>query len=198
MKSTIKTLTALLILMFTIVSFQNCEQPNKGTTLRGTETGDPSFNLRLSAFDQQALIDYLIPKAHANVTGVALCIHQIRFKANNDANDPGVNANIEVGYIELNPSGTDLGAIDVEPGMYTRIDIMVKDQCSENMSLAIQNDSGTYTSTQPQILRFTGDITIDSETRSLTLNIVPFVNFFNGVMSNGELDSGTQAIEGDY
>ena len=91
--------------------------------------------------------------------------------------------------------GADIGVAD---GTYRRVDIMVKDDCQTGDSLAIENDNGVFTTSNPKILRFNGEIVIDSETESMELNIVPFIQFFDSVNSNGQLQGGVQQVNGTF
>ena len=166
----------------------------------GTETVDPGFTISFSGFsDSQAMWkDLLLPRAFAAVTSVKMCIHQIRFKADNSADQPGENANIEVGFVELESEGTDLGNLSVAPGSYRRIDIMVKDDCGESFGLSVVNDGGTYELQSPKILRFEGDFEVESGSGDLVLNIPNFINFFDGVRSDSDLADGVESISGTF
>ena len=103
-------LNLLLAVMLILVA---CEDVTDGPMTRGTETGDPTFSVSLSSFDQTAMMDYFIPKAYAAVTGVEMCIFEIRFYADQNSVDPGVNSSFELGLVTLDPNGTSLGDIGV-------------------------------------------------------------------------------------
>ena len=171
-----------------------------GCENNGTETGDPGFTTRFSSFsDSQATwVDFILPKAFAAVTTVQMCIHQIRFKADNSSDDPGENANISVGFIELNSSGTDLGDLSVAPGSYRRVDIMLKDECGEGFGLSVTNDSGSYQLESPKILRFEGDFEVTLGGDDLVLNIPNFINFFDSVTSDADLEGGVESVIGTF
>ena len=164
----------------------------------GTETGDPGFTLQFSSFEssQASWQQIFLPRAFAEVSQVKMCIHQIRFKADSSAEDAGENANISIGYVELNSQGTDLGEISVAAGAYRRVDVMVKDDCGEGFSLSISNDNGTYQLQQPKILRFEGAAFVVQGTEGVILQIPNFVDFFDSVSSDSDLESGVESIQG--
>ena len=193
MKMNMKKFWLILLMSFTVVTHQNCGDSD------GTDTGDPGLRLELEAYSEQtALINYLIPKAYADVSRVAMCVHQIRFFADNNSSTPGENAVIDIDYIEWNSSGTDLGKIDVQPGDYRRIDIMVRNDCDNGASITIQNDNGEFSGTQPMILRFIGETTVGNSGGTLSLSVESFIDFFDTVTSDNDLSAGVRSVSGTF
>lgn len=166
---------------------------------KGTETGDPGVEIYLSSYSQSgssALLDFFLPKAFAAVSSVSMCFHQIRFKKDQSSSDPGQNVNIAADFSQWSPEGTSLGVFSVPPGAYQRVDLFLKDECDEESSLMINNDSGTFVTTSPITIRFRGSFTISEDSQSLGLVVGPLVDFFDGVTSNNQLKPGVESIEG--
>lgn len=181
----------ILIAGLGLVFFQNCG-PNDGT-----DTGDPSVQLELSSYSTQASwVDAFIPKAFANVNSVSMCIYQIRFKPTSSTGNQGLNIIFDVNDVQWSPSGTSLGTIQIPEGEYDRVDIMVKDDCGENLSILIQNDNGQFSNDSPLTLRFRGLIEVNSSTDVITLGVAPFILFFDSIDSNADLNAGVQNIDG--
>ncbi len=185
-----KMLSALVSLM---LLGQSCG-PSKGT-----ETGDPGVEIYLSSYSESqgsTMLDLFVPKALATVSNVSMCFHQIRFKKDPSSSDPGENVNLSAGFSQWSPAGTSLGIFDIPPGDYQRVDLFLKDECGEDLSLSIVNDNGTFTASSPITLRFRGSFTISADSASLGLVVSPMVGFFNGVTSNDQLKPGIENIEG--
>lgn len=179
------------LLVLSLPLYQNCKSQD------GTDTGEPGLTLQLSSYEQStALFNYFVPKAFAEVSGVAMCIHQVRFKKDNSSNSPGENINIELGRVDWNPAGTTLTSLDVSPGDYRRLDIMLRDDCQESFSLVIQNTNGEFVVENPIILRFENEFTVDGLPGELVLDVSPFIDFFDGVSSSAELETGVSNISG--
>lgn len=205
MKTTFSRTAAITFLSGTaiglLMAFQNCSRQGTETgnpSSHGTETGNPSVQIEFSGYNQTALIDYLIPKAHAAVSDVRLCVHQLRFFADRSNPGPGVEMNRTPQIIELLPSGTVVGNAEIPPGVYRRIDVMLKNNCSEGGSIQIQNDAGAFSSKNPQILRFTGEFQVPKVGGRIVLEAQAFINFLDSVTSDAGLADGLDDVEGDF
>jgi hypothetical protein len=153
---------------------------------QGTETGNPSMQIQFSSYAQQS------------VSRVELCIHQIRFKAENSSSEAGENVNVAAGLVVFSPAGTSIAPVtSIKFGTYRRVDVLVKNECGTGNSIVIQNGNGTFSSNNPLTLRFIGELQISMLSRAVLLGVEPFVGFFDTVTSDAQLENGVETIDGE-
>lgn len=163
---------------------------------KGTETGDPPFTLSLSSYGDDAnAFHWFFPKAYAMEGEIALCVHQIRFKKDNSSEEPGENININIKEMIVTSSeGTDISTLNLSPGTYRRVDLMVKNNCGTGNSIEISNTNGDFSLSSQKILRFNGTFEVTEDLEKLVLPFRDFVDFFENVSSDNELDNDIETI----
>lgn len=159
----------------------------------GTTTGNPLSTVALRMEDRQPLAwikkswDSLIPPAQAAVSGVKFCFKRLRFKP--DSTSSGSNFDLELGEVEINPSGTNLLTVAVPSGVYRRIEFDLDKECEGTIAKpsVIFDRNGTIYSSQEHItIKFEGYYEA-SGSGTLTLNVDLLLDALDTVTANNQI-----------
>lgn len=148
-----------------------------------TTTGNPQVvTLNISPYSATPLMAKLNRRITSMaVSNLSMCFKRIRFKPTNSV----INENIdfEIGYLNIPPSGIELGDIEVSLGTFDRIEIDLESDCNntgEN-SITFTNDNGTFNSSDRISLKFEGEFSTINENINLALqNIINTLNSYDG------------------
>lgn len=171
----------------------------------GTTTGNPvqKKNVNIQMEDQQPfawmkkLSDALIRPAYANVSSVKFCFKRLRFKP--DSSTSGSNFDLEIGEVDINPSGTNLLTVSVPEGVYERIEFDLEEDCDGTVKPSVQftNDLGPFSTTDHITIKFDGVYTVSAD-GTLVLNIDALFDAMDTVTNNGEVKTKLEATSGDF
>ena len=188
-----------LILVFLItISLTSCGGNGKSTV------GKKKVGLSIGSYTvvKVSPLDLLFPSAYAAISELKVCFKRLRFKKDLEATvDPLVEDNVDLnlGEVTLTGLGLDLGQVEIEAGLYKRIEFDLEKDCVDGVtsnSVSIMNDYGTYGSQSRITIKFEGSFDL-TENTSLQLgiqNIVDAVNAYDGV---GTIKDTLEGVSGE-
>lgn len=199
-----KLFGAAVFMGVVMFGFQNCSprgfqfkgqpgaSPQEGVLQNGGTTTDnpkPTVTLQIGAFANIDSTDNAPPQ-------IFLCISEIRFrKPADDGDDVRIELRGERKYVTLNPTGTDLGPIDVPSGNYGRIELRLSEAC-DGIAAAVRNTHGDFSTDEDTDLRFSGSIANNGNLSRLVLNMDEMVRDLAEAQNANQLERILSESEG--
>lgn len=184
----IKRVMGISFLMAALLAgFNNCGR-------EGTTTGNPLVELRIAGYDPNLKVGKGL--SAQSVQALTMCFKRLRFKQS--AADGDDNIDLELGEVTLLPGGTSLTAVEIPAGTYTRIEFDLEDGCGTSRSLLVQNDNGTFSTTDGVEIRFDGTFTRGSGAQVLELNIQAISSALNTVTNDSQVRGQAESAGGDF
>lgn len=159
----------------------------------GTSTGNPLVNIRSGTYSALSAM---------TVSEARFCFRRVRFKQAGELtnSDPTVdedNIDFFIGEKILSTVGDNFGNVRVPPGNYVRIEFDLDNSCGNGYSVYLINGISSFTSNQHISIKFTGNITINSDL-SLELALQNLINELNTVTTNSEIKTKLESISGSF
>ena len=182
-------LKIMLKLIFTGLLLFVCGCSQSG----GTSTGNPLINIRVSSYSALSVM---------TVNQVVFCFKRLRFKqpgesTDSDSSIDSDNIDFFIGEKTLNTSGDNLGAVNVPPGQYERIEFDLEDDCTSGKSVRVTNNAGTFSTSDRITIKFSGTINISTD-RDIDLNIQNLINALDTVTADNQIKTKLEAAGGSY
>ena len=148
-----------------------------------TTTGNPQVvTMNISPYSITPLLSKMNNRIKTMaVSNLSMCFKRIRLKPSNSIINE--NVDFEIGYLNIPPSGIELGDIEVSLGTFERIEIDLENDCNNSgeSSIVFTNDHGTFSSNDRISLRFEGSFsTTNVDVNLLLQNIINTLNNYNG------------------
>ncbi len=171
-----------------------------------TTIGNPLVSLKILPYSTPQAFSKLTPFA---VSSLQFCVKRLRFKTDQELTNPITdededNVDINLGLINIDPTGTVLTEVNIPKGEYTRIEFDLEPDCAGEISpsviLSNDNSMGTPFVTNDDItIQFRGLISLNSTT-SISLNISSMIQALSNVTDADEIESVLENSqnEGDF
>ncbi len=140
-----------------------------------TTIGNPFVSLKIAPYSAPLAANKLSPFA---VASLQFCVKRLRFKTELEGTNTNPeldedNIEINLGLLNINPTGTTVTEVQVPPGIYSRIEFDLEADCNGNLSPSVyldnDNDMGIPFETQDNIkIEFNGLINLNN---SSTINL---------------------------
>lgn len=195
-------MTNLLILTTMSFILMSCEQP--GSSKISKSSGKHPVSMSMSSYTVAKFnaIDLLFPKAYAAISDLKFCFKRLRFKRDlpdgvvDTTND---NIDIELGEMQINSAGLDLGTVSVPADTYKRIEFDLERDCvvgSTLNSVSLTNDYGTYGVTDRITIKFDGNFVVNGA-ESVVLDVQNIMDAANAYDGTGTLKDALEAVSGN-
>jgi hypothetical protein len=166
-----------ILISICLLIYNNCGLKTKDPLGNyGTVVTNPVTELAVAPFSSQSL---------DSANGFKACISRLILKSNSA---PDTKLNFHVLQEKVIPSaGTSLEALPIPEGKYSQISLEVTDACGIGKSLNVINAQGNFKTAQSVALAFSGEVTVDSNTKKINFYIQPIVNSLDTTASDVEL-----------
>lgn len=162
----------------------------------GTTVGNPvTVELKLSSYSTALSIT---PQA---VSSLTFCFKRLRFKkegesTNGDTTTDEDNIDLNLGEINISPSGTDLTSVSIPAGEYTRIEFDLEKDCVSQKSIQLTNSNGSFSTDDRITIKFEGYFIAASSSQTLSLGVSNIINKLDEVTTNSEIKTKAEAASG--
>ena len=165
----------------------------------GTTTGNP-VTVEYDSYDPNApalKVSRLSNGAQVmSVSGLKMCFKRLRFKP--EESIISENIDLEIGELNIDPSGTLLGTVAVDAGVYRRIEFDLEDDCN-GYSIEVSNSNGTFQTNDRITIVFEGEFeVINGGANGLVMGIQGIVNALNDVIADDEIKEAAESVSGTY
>lgn len=171
-----------------------------------TTFGNPLVSLKIAPYSSPMAMNKVTSLA---VSDVRFCVKRLRFKmdleeTNIDLENDEDNIDIDLGLINISPSGTTLTEVATPPGQYTRIEFDLKPNCAGTTSPSVyldnDRDGGVpFESNEDITIEFRGLIDLNKNT-NISLYINKIIDALDLVSSESLIKEALEDVnnEGDF
>ena len=191
----------IIPLYFLIVIAIGCDL---GAGSGGTSTGNPIVQLKFSSFNeaQANKVKNLNNLEAESVNSLFMCFKRLRFKKVDSDTDSNPeldedNIDIELGEIEVSPTGTNITSVSIEEGTYTRIEFDLENDCISGKSVQLENSQGSFNTDDRITIKFDGQFNANAGNQILSLGIQNLIDALDSVNDNSEIKTKLESVSGD-
>lgn len=128
---------------------------------------------------------------------IGFCFRRIRFKNELETTPESQDVEINPGWVKFTGAATSLGVVRVPPGSYGRIEMELRELCSGNGSVELENSFGVFSTREKFSLRFEGRFNLLNGA-DLKLNLFAWTSALSLVQNSAQLKPAFEAIQGKY
>lgn len=179
-----------VVLLLTLLTLAACAPSS------GTSTGNPMVDLKMNSYNSTLAVEKSTIDA-LSLNSLKFCFKRLRFKQT-ASSATSENHNFYLGEVTISSLGTDLSAVSLPVGTYSRIEFDLDSSCPSGKSIELTNSNGSFSTDQTITIRFDGTFVHSNLDETLNLNIQQIVSSLNTVTSNSDVRTKAEAANGDF